>query len=269
MAEGDSTAQGDTLPGAENLLFEVRENFLLAGRVRLLQPTKGFRSGLDAVFLAAAVPAVPGERVHEAGSGSGAGVLCVAARVPDTIVTGIEIQDQMTALARTNAALNGYADRAHFYTGDITAPPDAGPEFGPETGPADHVMMNPPYQERGKARQSPVRENHLSRMEENGDLKDWVAYGLDRVKPQGSLSIVHRADRLDDLLACLRGRAGEIAIFPLWPGAGKPAKRVIVRARKGVRGRMRMLPGMVLHRPDGAYTEDANQVLRSLAPLPL
>jgi tRNA1(Val) A37 N6-methylase TrmN6 len=265
MSDGDSAAQGDTSPDIENLALDVRENFLLAGRVRLLQPTKGFRSGLDAVFLAAAVPAAPGDRVHEAGSGSGAGVLCVAARVPDTIVTGIEIQDQMTSLARANAALNGYADRAHFHTGDITAPP----EPVPDATLADHVMMNPPYQERGKARRSPLRENHLSRMEENGDLKDWIAYGLDRLKPQGSLSIVHRADRLDDLLACLRGRAGEIAIFPLWPGVDKPAKRVVVRARKGVRSRMRMLPGMVLHRPDGAYTQDANQVLRSLAPLPL
>jgi tRNA1(Val) A37 N6-methylase TrmN6 len=243
----------------------VVENSLLSGRVRLLQPAKGFRSGLDAVFLAAAVPAIAGDRVHEAGSGAGAGALCVAARVPGTMVTGLEIQAEMTALARTNAGLNGFADRAHFMTGDITTPPA---EIA-DAQPVDHVMMNPPFQERGKAHASPMRAKHLSRMEENGTLDDWISYGLEVLKPHGSISIVHRADRLDDLLACLRGRVGEIAIFPLWPGEGRTAKRVVVRARKGVRSRMSMLPGLILHHPDGSYTDAAEKILRDLAPLPL
>jgi len=244
---------------------EVRENYLLAGNVRLLQPANGFRSGLDAVFLAAAVPAEAGDRVHEAGSGAGAGALCVAARTNGAQVTGLEIQPQLTTLAKTNAGLNGFSDRVHFYSGDITAPP----QEITSADPYDHIMMNPPYQERGKARASPVRAKHLSRMEENGTLEDWIGYGLGVLKPHGSISIVHRADRLDDLLACLRNRAGEIAVFPLWPGEGKAAKRVVLRARKGVRSRLRMLPGMVLHRPDGSYTEAAQQVLRGLGPLPL
>lgn len=265
MSERIFAATERTSDGAGEQVAEVRENHLLAGRVRLLQPANGFRSGMDAVFLAAAVPAVAGDLVHEAGSGSGAGALCVAARVPGTVVTGIEIQEHMTVLAHTNSALNGYADRARFYTGDITAPPAA----SMSAEPADHVMMNPPYQEPGKSRASPVRAKHLSRMEENGNLNDWITYGLGAVKFQGTLSIVHRADRLDDLLACLRGRAGDIAIFPLWPGAGKSAKRVVVRARKGGRGRLRMLSGMVLHGADGSFTDDAQQVLRALAPLPI
>ncbi len=244
---------------------ETRENYLLAGKVRLLQPAKGFRSGLDAVFLAAAVPASVGDRVHEAGSGAGAGALCVAARVAGSNVTGLEIQPQLTTLARTNAGLNGFFERVQFHTGDVTAPP----KVITQLGLFDHVMMNPPYQEHGKARASPVRAKHLSRMEENGNLEDWIEYGLAVLKPHGSISIVHRADRLDDLLACLRNRAGEIAIFPLWPGEGKTAKRAVVRARKGVRSRLRMLPGMVLHRTDGSYTEAAEQVLRGLAELPL
>lgn len=245
--------------------LELRENQLLAGRVRLLQPAKGFRSGLEVVFLAAAVPAVAGDIVHEAGCGSGAGALCVAARVAGSFVTGIEIQPQMTALALSNAALNGCADRAQFVTGDITSPPRP----NPFSQPADHVMMNPPYFEQGKARPSPIPAKSLSSMEERGDLGDWISYGLEALKPQGTLSIVHRADRLDDVMARLRGRAGEIAVFPLWPGAGKPAKRVIVRARKRSRGRCRMLPGMVLHQTNGDFTPEAERVLRKLAPLSL
>src|SRR2546430_5584269 len=51
---------------------------------------------------------------------------------------------------------------------------------------------------------------------------------------RSSLTFIHRADRLEALLALLAGKAGEIALYPLWPGAGKPAKRIILRARKGV-----------------------------------
>jgi tRNA1(Val) A37 N6-methylase TrmN6 len=259
------TANSGFCESTADFRSEVRENYLLAGKVRLLQPTRGFRSGLDAVFLAAAVPAEAGDRVHEAGSGAGAGALCVAARVDHSLVTGIELQPRMTTLAETNAGLNEFSDRVRFHTGDITDPPQE--ILAAE--PFDHVMMNPPYQEHGKARMSPARETHLSRMEESGTLEDWIDYGLAVLKSQGSISIVHRADRLDDVLACLRNRAGEIAVYPLWPGEGKTAKRVVVRARKGVRSRLRMLPGMVLHGPDGKYTDAAQQILRGLSGLPL
>jgi tRNA1(Val) A37 N6-methylase TrmN6 len=87
------------------------------------------------------------------------------------------------------------------------------------------------------------------------------------VKAKGALVLVHRADRLGEIAALLHGKAGELAILPLWPKAGLAAKRVIVRARKGIATGSTLLPGLVLHEADGKYTAAADAVLRGGAAL--
>jgi tRNA1(Val) A37 N6-methylase TrmN6 len=83
------------------------------------------------------------------------------------------------------------------------------------------------------------------------------------------LTFIHRADRIEALLAQLNGRAGEIVLFPLWAGPGKPAKRVLVRARKDIAAPTRLAPGLVLHEEDGRYTREAEALLRDAAALDL
>ncbi len=69
----------------------VSDDAFLGGRLQILQSKSGYRAGLDAVMLAAAVPAMPGEAVLEAGIGAGAATLCLAARVGGLSITGVEI----------------------------------------------------------------------------------------------------------------------------------------------------------------------------------
>jgi tRNA1(Val) A37 N6-methylase TrmN6 len=88
-------------------------------------------------------------------------------------------------------------------------------------------------------------------------------------RPKGSITFIHRADRMEQLLAQLSGRAGEIVVFPLWPGQDKPAKRLLLRARKSVATPTRLTPGLVLHEADGRYTAAAEAVLRGGAALHL
>ena len=83
--------------------------YLLGGRVRYAQPRQGFRSGIEPVLLAAAVPARAGERVLEGGTGAGAALLCLAARVPGVHGVGIERDGTLVSLARRNASANGPA----------------------------------------------------------------------------------------------------------------------------------------------------------------
>ena len=87
--------------------------------------------------------------------------------------------------------------------------------------------------------------------------------------PGGCLTVIHRSDRLGDVLAALAGRLGETILFPLWPLAGRPAKRVLVQARSGSRGPLRLAPGLVLHEACGRYSASADRVLRSGVPLSL
>jgi tRNA1(Val) A37 N6-methylase TrmN6 len=148
--------------------------------------------------------------------------------------------------------------------GDILRPP---PRLAP--GSFDHVMANPPYMERGAAAPSPHPGRAAATVEGAADLGQWVRFALAMARARGSLTFIHRADRLEQLLGQLAGRVGAIAVFPLWPSAGKPAKRIIVHARKGVETPTRLLPGMVLHEADGRYTPEAEAVLRGDAVISL
>ncbi len=235
--------------------LETTENTVLDGRVRLIQPAKGYRAGMDTIFLAAAVPARAGERVFEAGSGVGGAALCLAARVEGVHISGLEIQPEMLDLANANVAANGLDGRIDFTLGDIAGAPAT-------VEPFDHVMMNPPYHEPDRSRASPVKAKRISNTEGEAPLGQWIGYGLGALRPRGSLTLIHRADRLGEVLAAVAGQAGEVKVFPLWPGGDKPAKRVIVRCRKGLTTPLSLLPGLVLHGPGGAYTDEAQKILR-------
>jgi len=237
---------------------------LLDGRVILKQPETGFRAAVDPVLLAAAVSAVTG-RVLDVGTGVGTAALCYATRVPGAQVTGLELQADLAALARANVDANDLQDRVTILSGDLLDPP-----AGVVGEPFDHVMANPPYMPptRGGAPEDPSRA--LSMVEGEADLAAWVDFCLSVVKPKGSVTFVHRADRLDDLIVALRARdAGGLVVFPLWPGKGQPAKRIIVQARRDVRTPLRLSPGLLLHKDDGGYTEAALDILRTGAALRL
>lgn len=232
------------------------ETYLLGERVRLLQPQDGFRTAIDTVLLAAAIPAKTGERILDLGAGVGAAALCVAARVGGARLAGLEIQHDLVDLAGTNAVLNGCADRVTFVSGDVLNLPDEIAENG-----FDHVMANPPYQTSDSGNPPPLVTKALANVEGAAKLPDWVAAAARAVKPKGSITFIHRADRLDDVVAAFHGVLGGIVVFPLWPAEGKDAKRVIVSARKGVASPARIASGLVLHQADGTYTAAADKVL--------
>ena len=243
---------------------DLTEDTLLGGRVRLRQPAEGYRAAIDPVLLAAAVPAGGRETVLDIGCGAGAAMLCLAARVPACRVTGLELQPALARLAGDNVALNGFAERVASVRGDLLSPP-------PRLAPAsfDHAMANPPFLDPATATRPPHAGKAAANVEGEADLAAWVGFALTMVRSKGTVIFVHRADRLETLMAALAGRAGEIVVFPLWPGAGKPAKRVLVRARKGVAKPTRLAAGLVLHQADGRYTEAAEAVLRGGAGLEL
>ncbi|KQY96346.1 tRNA1(Val) (adenine(37)-N6)-methyltransferase [Brevundimonas sp. Root1423] len=235
--------------------FQTVENALLGGRVRLRQPAKGYRAGMDAALLAAAVEAAPGQRVLEAGCGAGAVLMQIAARRADAVLTGLERDPAMAALARENAALNGA--NATIVEGDVAAGFRA-----MELEPFDWAVSNPPFFDDPGALRAPSPGKRGAWMADDG-LKAWTDFLLKGVREDGRIVIIHRADRLADLLGLLGDKAGSFAVRGIHPYADEPAKRVLVAAIKTGKAPMRLLPPLVLHDRSGAkHTAEAEAILR-------
>lgn len=232
---------------------ETTDDRLLDGRVIVRQPVNGYRAAIDPVLLAAAVSAKAGQKILDAGCGTGAAMFCLAARIPGLALTGLEIQRRHAVLAGEGIALNKL-DETFVAVGDITRPP---PDM---LGAFDVVLTNPPYGQGGTA--PPNESLAVAHMEGDVDLASWVKGCLVCLRPKGRLVMIHRADRLSDILAALHKGAGDIRILPIFPKAGQAARRVIVDAGKGRQSPDTLLPGLVLHQDDGAYTSAAEDVLR-------
>lgn len=225
---------------------------LLGGRVVHAQPESGHRTGIEPVLLAASVPARPGQSVIEAGSAAGAGLLCLAARVAIGGL-GVEQDAALVALARANAAANGFAG-LRFEVADIET----------LTGPAihDHGFANPPWHDAaGTASPDPGRE--AAKRAAHGLYARWALRLAGLVARRGTVTLAAPAGRLAESLAALQAAGcGSLAVLPLWPKPGRGPKIVLVQGVKGGRGPDRLLPGLVLHRAEGGYTAEAEAILR-------
>jgi len=239
------------------------EDRLLDGRVRLRQAARGYRAGLDAALLAAACDAGAGERVVEAGCGVGGALLAAAARLPQTRFTGVERDPAALRLAHENIALNEMDGRVEAIEGDVAVRFSA---LGLE--PFDAAMTNPPFFDDAGALRGPSEERRAAWMADDG-LAAWTGFLSKAVREGGSITLIHRADRLADILSLLADKAGSFQVRPIHPFADEPAKRVLVRAVKTGKAPLKLLPALVLHDRGGAkHRPEVEAILRGEAALP-
>ncbi len=237
----------------------AEEISVLDKRLTLHHTADGFRTGLDSVMLAAACPAQEGQSILDLGCGVGGAGLCVLSRVPGTTLTGIDIQEEQITLAQENAAQNEMKDRATFTTSDIRDYKD---------GKFDHVICNPPYQNPDERISSPSPAKETAHAhQDNVSLQDWIDTAVRNLKSKGSLTIIHRADQTDKIIQRLENRFGGTEIIPLWPRQDTPAKRVIIRSYRDSRSPATIHPGIVLHKENGDYTDEAEGILRQSLPI--
>lgn len=235
----------------------------LGGRLHVSQPREGYRSGVDAVYLAAAAPAQPGESVLDLGAGAGVASFCLAARVGGLEQHALEVQEEYAALALSNAAETGFPLAVHM--GDVEDAP-----LALRARSFDGVIANPPYY---RATAGPVSETRDAAHRERVPLDVWIDCALRRLTPGGWLVFIQRAERLPELLIGLNGRAGDIRVKPLAGRLGRPASRVVVKARKGARGPLILCAPLIEHegpehlRDGDDASEAARAVLRHGAAL--
>lgn len=228
------------------------ENHLLGEKVILHQPQDGYRVSIDAVLLAAAVDAKPGELVLDAGCGVGAASLCLLTRCKELAVIGVDREETFLQLADKNRQANGMEERWQVVAADVF-------EWRPVTG-VQHVMCNPPYYHAAATDLSPNALKRAAHASEHG-LADWVRRLAKFVPSKGSLTLVQKADTMATIIQAMGEQFGSIEIYPLIPKVGQAAHRVVIRAVKGSKSGSVLHPPLVMHTQDDKYTPQAAAVL--------
>lgn len=241
--------------------LETSEDAVLGGRLRLRQPLRGHRVGHDAILLAAATGGRAGEHAVDLGAGVGGAGLALTKRVAGLKVTLVEIDETLCTLANENARLNGLDGRVRALALDAE---DAGmlTAAGLAPGSIDRVLMNPPFNDARRANLSPDPQRRLAHAGEPGLLPRWVTSAAHLLKDKGVLTLIWRADALDDVLSALSAAFGAVAVLPVYPRPDALAIRVLVRAVKAGRGAPEHLPGLILNDAQNKPTAAAQAVLR-------
>lgn len=250
----------------DDQMMQLTCDAFLGGRLGLWQPARGYRAAMDAVLLAAFTSSRAGESVLDIGCGVGAAALCLGARVPGLDLHGLEVQGEYADLARRNAEENDVPLVVH--DGDLFAP-----SGDLRAKHFDHVITNPPFRRAGEGSSPPDEGRRRARVEGDPGLSAWIAAAARRVRPKGRLTLIHRAERLPEILSGMAGLFGGVEVLPVAPRPDRPAGRVLVRGRKGSSAQFVLHSPLTIHErsahirdaPD--YTERAEKILRHMQEL--
>jgi tRNA1(Val) A37 N6-methylase TrmN6 len=255
-----------TAPGRDPPPASLTEDGFLGGRLKVLQPEKGFRAGIDSVLLAASIPCGEGETLFEAGMGAGVAALCVAARVPGVHITGVEIALRYAMIAEQNARRNGFGELIRVIHGDVRDALRRDLANWPVHGSFSHAFANPPFFEEGTTTPSPNRLKAAATTFAPDDIDLWLKVLNVMLAPRGTATVIHRSEDLGRLLAAMASRFGDIRVAPVHGRDDMAASRIIVQGVKGSRGPLQILPGLVLHSRGAQFTPEAEGILRDGRP---
>jgi tRNA1(Val) A37 N6-methylase TrmN6 len=243
------------------------EDAFLGGRLRLRQPKSGHRAGHDAMLLAAATAARPGDRIVEFGAGVGAAGLALARRVAQIRLALVEIDAGLAELARGNAAANAIA--ADVIVLDVTSEASVFADAGLAPDSADVVLMNPPFNDPARHRASPDKARESAHVATATTLEDWVHASRRILKSGGVLTLIWRADGIAEVLAALDRGFGSLKILPVHGDPAKTASRILIRAIKGGRAPTEIHPALMLNEESTVPNKWVQEILAGKGILPL
>jgi tRNA1(Val) A37 N6-methylase TrmN6 len=240
----------------------LTDDAFLGGKLNILQPEKGYRAGIDAVFLGAAIPVKEGETVFEPGIGVGVASLCMLTRCPNIHVTGMEVTARYAMMCEENAKRNGFGAQIRVIHADLKEALRKDVASMPQHGSFAHAFANPPFYDEGTVTPSPTLVKASAHAFSAKELALWIKVMYTMVSLRGTVTLVHRADKLSEILSLMDEKFGDIRVAPLYARAGTAASRVIVQGIRGSKAPMQLLPGLVLHGEGHGFTPDAEAVLR-------
>ena len=237
-------------------LVELREgeriDDLIREDLKIIQNPEYFCFSIDAVLLAHFATLSDGDRVVDLGTGTGVIPLLLTTRATGLQVRGLEIQPGVAEMASRSVVVNGLENQITIEVGDLRQVEGI---FQP--GRYDLVTANPPYQPVGKGRINPCEAKALARHELACNLAEVVKAGAFLLKHGGRLAMVHRSERLTELLTLMgANRLTPKRLRPVYAKRGQKAGLILVEGVKGGKGDLEILPSLIIYEETGEYTEE-------------
>lgn len=234
------------------LLPGERIDDLIRNDLKIIQSKEGFCFSIDAVLLAHFATLKEGDKVIDLGTGGGAIPLLLTTRDVNIRITGVEIQAKVAAMATRSVLLNKLEGQIQIIQKDIKELPGL---FSP--GIFDLVITNPPYMPAGSGLPSEGDIVAISKHEIKCTLEDVIRTGSKLLNPKGRFAMVHRPDRLTDIICTLRNYHLEPKrLQVVHPSLGKKPSILLVEAIKDGQPGIRVLEPLFVHHSNGDYTEE-------------
>ncbi|MCR4435006.1 MAG: tRNA1(Val) (adenine(37)-N6)-methyltransferase [Clostridiales bacterium] len=224
--------------------------------LRLIQRKDGFRFGMDAVLLANFADIKKGDRVIDLGTGTGIIAVLLAGKTEAGTVVGLEIQPEVARMAERSVRLNGLEDRVKIVVGDIKKCHEY---FG--RAKFNVVITNPPYIPNGGGLVNPSDTKAVSRHELKCTLEDVVAAGSGLLVPGGQFVMVHRPERIADIICLMRSFKLEPKYLRfVHPSPYKKPNLLLIKGMKGGRPELKMMAPLYIHDEKGGYSKEINEI---------
>ncbi|MFL0252988.1 tRNA1(Val) (adenine(37)-N6)-methyltransferase [Clostridium neuense] len=224
--------------------------------IKVIQKKKAFRFGVDAVLLANYAKIKRRARVVDLCSGTGIIPFIIAGKTEAASITGVEIQGDLVNMADRTVKYNNFEDKINFIHGDLK---DI--KLIKAIAKADVVTVNPPYKLCNSGIVNKNDNNAISRHEICCNLEDVIAASRVILKDNGKLFMVHRPERIADVLCMMRKYKIEPkSIKMVHPSAGKAPNIMLIEGQRDGGRFLKWEEPLYVHNEDGSYTNEIEKI---------
>lgn len=237
----------------EDILENERIDDLEYKGLKIIQNKNGFCFGIDSILLSDFAREIKkGSKVIDLGTGTGIIGIMLCAKTELSKMIGVEVQKEVYDMAKRSIKLNNLQDKFEIINNNIK-----NLENILEIGTFDAVVTNPPYKKVGTGIINENEKKLISRHEITANLEDFIKMSAKLLKDKGNFYMVHRPDRLVDIIELLRKYKLEPKKIRLvQPSIGKEANLILIKATKNARPFLKVEKPLYVYKENGEYTEE-------------
>lgn len=240
----------------EELVFQGETLDDLQNGYSIIQKADSFRYGVDAVLLSDFAEIRKNHSVIDLGTGTGIIPILIYAKKKPERITAVEIQQDMAEMAERSVKLNGLQSHIKVLNMDLK---DAPGLLGKAS--FDCVVTNPPYVKKECGINNPSETKAVARFEIKCSLEELLSSAKELLKPGGKLFMVHRTDRLADIIYEMRNNGIEPKrIRFVHPSIGKRPNLLLIEGARGGNRELRFMDPLYIHDEKGNYTEEIYRI---------